>query len=381
MWAQRAKLAKLLSASDQMLNGVLQPGRFVKVCAEGADLGWGVVIQQTAVGGRQFFDVLIPGLTAADVDARGAEPLTTLVETPEARVSVGELATGLGRVLAADATYSGPETVEKEASATAQEALDRLIFGAGGLGLSEEDKTATWCSATRERLAKRRIDAGEVSGDDVLRLGLAGLLRDSQYLKDSKSARELLNREELATAAAAKTAQSDEDATDALWSRAGLKACVVRTNLAGISGISSKFMKALPTSLARGEDRRQLVGKFVQLVQLLLGRELEALVREAPELRGARLAEALFARAGRVFSFYDLSNVAGIDPEAVAQQQRVLALERLIAAMRGSRPRRICSTSLIRARLRGFGVSLSTSTRRPDGRRGSRRRWARRRWC
>lgn len=50
-----------MGESDQILNSVLLPGRFVKVVAEGQELGWGVVVQQITVGGRQFFDVLIPG--------------------------------------------------------------------------------------------------------------------------------------------------------------------------------------------------------------------------------------------------------------------------------------------------------------------------------
>lgn len=59
--AQRSRLGKILGESDQILNSVLLPGRFVKVVAEGQELGWGVVVQQITVGGRQFFDVLIPG--------------------------------------------------------------------------------------------------------------------------------------------------------------------------------------------------------------------------------------------------------------------------------------------------------------------------------
>ena len=42
--AQRARLGKLLSENDQLLNNILQPGRFVRVSAEGQELGWGVVI-------------------------------------------------------------------------------------------------------------------------------------------------------------------------------------------------------------------------------------------------------------------------------------------------------------------------------------------------
>lgn len=127
------------------------------------------------------------------------------------------------------------------------------------------------------------------------------------------------------------SAGNSEVSKDALWNRAGLKACVVRVNLAGISRVSSKFMKSVPTSLARAEDRRELLGKFVKLTQLLLNRALEALVRERPELRGARLADALLARAEDVFSFYDLANVPGVDPAAVAQQQRILGLERVVS--------------------------------------------------
>ena len=110
-----------------------------------------------------------------------------------------------------------------------------------------------------------------------------------------------------------------------------MKACVVRVNLAGIERVSSKFRKAVPTSLARAEDRRELLAKFVQLTQLLLNRALEALVKERSELRGAKLADALLAHAEDVFSFYDLANVPGVDPEAVAQQQRILGLEKVIS--------------------------------------------------
>ena len=42
--AQRARLGRILGASDQILNEVLLPGRFVKVSAEGQELGWGLVV-------------------------------------------------------------------------------------------------------------------------------------------------------------------------------------------------------------------------------------------------------------------------------------------------------------------------------------------------
>ena len=297
------------------------------MAAEGQQLGWGVVIQQISVGGRQFFDVLLPGQTAADVDARGAEPLLTLVETPGAPVGVSALASGLGKVAAGNAELVEKETVTGTGP-DEQDALDKLIFAASGsnLGVPAELLTAPWLETNRNAQAARRIAAGEVAENDVLRLALAGLLRESPYLKDSTSARELLQRVEgehskmgNSREGAGLSAGTEEVCKDSLWNRAELKACVVRVNLAGIARVSSKFMKAVPTSLARAEDRRELLAKFVKLTQLLLSRVLEALVKERPELRGAKLADALLARAEDVFSFYDLANVPGVDPEAVAQ--------------------------------------------------------------
>lgn len=270
------------------------------------------------------------------MDARGAEPLLTLVETSGAPASTSQLASGLGKVAAGNQELVSPETVAASGPEE-QEALDRLIFAAPGssLGTPTELLTAAWLETNRNAQAARRRAAGEVAENDVLRLALAGLLRESPYLKDSASAKEMLQKVEQEHQKVRETGsgatESGEVGGDALWSRAELKACVVRVNLAGISRVSSKFMKSVPTSLARAEDRKELLGKFVKLTQLLLGRALEALVRERPELRGARLANELLARAEEIFSFYDLANVPGIDPEAVAQQQRVLGLERLVS--------------------------------------------------
>ena len=59
-----------------------------------------------------------------------------------------------------------------------------------------ELSSAAWLEANRNAQAARRRASGEVAENDVLRLALAGLLRESPYLKDSASARGLLSRVE-----------------------------------------------------------------------------------------------------------------------------------------------------------------------------------------
>lgn len=84
------------------------------------------------------------------MDARGAEPLLTLVETPGGPASAAMLASGLGKVAAGSQELVEPETVSASGPEE-QEALDRLIFAApgSGLGVPGELLSAPWLSANR----------------------------------------------------------------------------------------------------------------------------------------------------------------------------------------------------------------------------------------
>ncbi|CAL6110525.1 Helicase [Hexamita inflata] len=302
---------QLMLLGEQNLSNYLQPGRIVEVFAENQNFSYGIVVQQITFSGQSYVDVLVPVQTSLQLEQRGAEPLVTLMNNFLKDYKFND---EFVKVLLEDASYSSFVQKKVTGESVVSEEVDNLIFVKQNTDLKEEDMKQAEHAICTQYIQKARIEKNELAQNDILTYCATKLMRTEEHLKSSSSIK-------LELQAIKNNKLIDEE---------NFKPCIVRVNYSGIKSISTKFLKKLPTSLAKYDDRKQLLNTFATAIEQLMKARLLQITEEQPNLRGVHLLNELYVNRHKVIPKMPLSNVEGVNPQIIQQQERVDKLNSLL---------------------------------------------------